>query len=142
MTKKTRVYQKEILIQKETKREMVGEAFLPYNQIPLTGEPPTDWKIIISQKFSHRSRSSKTQIRLPSIGILALGKGGPGACGLQDQQGLSAGLECRIPQDSSGKRDSIVGGCTKFHVHWDPEHQTCLWVLEGFLGKQGAYGSL
>ena len=87
LTKKTRVYQKKILyIQRRRQKEMVGEAFLPYNQIPyLPGEPLTDWKIIISQKFSHRSRSSETQIRLPSIGILALGRGGPGACGLQDQ---------------------------------------------------------
>ena len=65
---------------------MVGDAFLPYNQVPyLSGEPLTDWKIIISQKFSHRSRSSESQIRLLSIGILALGRGAPGACGFQDQ---------------------------------------------------------
>ena len=94
---------------------MVGEAFLPYNQIPyLPGEPPTDWKIIISQKFSHRSRSSKTQIRLPSIGILALGKGGPGACGLQDQQGLSAGLECRNSTGLlRGKETPLLEGAHK-----------------------------
>ena len=51
LTKKTRIYQKKILyIQRQRRRqkEMVGDAFLPYNQIPyLSGEPLTDWKIII-----------------------------------------------------------------------------------------------
>ena len=49
------------------------------------------------------------------------------------------GLECR---NSTGllrgkQRLHYWRVHTKFHVHWDPEHQTYLWVLEGFLGKQG-----
>ena len=41
-----------------------------YSQIPYpTGGLPKNWKIIIPQKFSHRSESPEPHIRLPSLGV-------------------------------------------------------------------------
>ena len=49
---------------------MVGVAPLWYNQIPSpSGGWPTSWRIIILQKFSHRSESSEPHARLPCIGF-------------------------------------------------------------------------
>ena len=40
------------------------------NQIPHTlGGQPTNWRIIISQEFSHRSESSEVHTRLPSLEV-------------------------------------------------------------------------
>ena len=47
----------------------VGGALLWYNQIPYPpGGQPTNCKIIILQRFSHRSERSETHVRLPSLG--------------------------------------------------------------------------
>lgn len=41
-----------------------------YNQIPYPlGEPPTNRRITILQKFSYRSESSEPRVRLPSLGV-------------------------------------------------------------------------
>ena len=41
-----------------------------YNHIPYPpGGLPTNWKIIITQRFSHRSESSEPQARLLSLGV-------------------------------------------------------------------------
>ena len=43
---------------------------MQYNQIPCSpGRRPTNWKIIISQRFCHRSESSELHVRLPSLGV-------------------------------------------------------------------------
>ena len=64
-----------------------------YNQIPypLRGRP-TYWRIIIMQRFSHRSESLGPH-RLPRA--LAPGRQAPRAFGFEGQQGLTAGT----PQD-------------------------------------------
>ena len=49
---------------------MVGGVDLWYNPIPYPlGMCHTNWRIIILQKFSHRSESSELHVRLPSLGI-------------------------------------------------------------------------
>ena len=49
---------------------MVGGALFRYNQIPcLLGGWPTDWKIIVLQRFSHRSESSEPNVRVPTLRV-------------------------------------------------------------------------
>ena len=90
---------------------MAGGALSRYNQIPYPpGGQLTNWKIIILQRFSHRSESSEPHVRLPSLG------GAPRAFGFEGQQGLSAGA----PQDWGKQRLHSWRAHTRFHVHWDP----------------------
>ena len=96
---------------------MVRRALLWYNQIPyMPGGWHTNWKIIILQRFSHRSKSSESHIRFPQPWGLALGGGAPRAFGFEGQWGLSTGA----PQDWRKHRLHSWRVHTRFHVHWDP----------------------
>ena len=66
-----------------------------YNQIPyqLVGRP-TDWKIMVSQRVSHRSASSEPHFRLQNLRVWQC-KEAPPASGFENQQGWSVGT----PQD-------------------------------------------
>ena len=51
---------------------MVGGALLQYRQNPfLLDGQLTSWKVITSQRFSHRSESSEPHIVVPTLGSLA-----------------------------------------------------------------------
>ena len=55
--------------QRRSHNKMVGGVLSWYNEIPYPpGGWPTNWKIIISQRFSHRSESWEPYVRLPSLG--------------------------------------------------------------------------
>ena len=82
----------------------VGRADLWYNQIPYSpGGWPTNWRIIIWQRFSHRSESSEPHIRLPSP---ASGRWAPTAFGSEGQQVLIS-----VCHRTGGNRDFILKGC-------------------------------
>ena len=50
--------------------ETVGGVHSWFNQIPyLLGGWPTNWKIIISQRFSHRIENFETHSRIPSLRV-------------------------------------------------------------------------
>ena len=57
----------------------------------MLGGQPTNQKLIISWKFSHRSKSSEPHIKLPSLGGLATG-GAPREAGFEGQGGLVTGI--------------------------------------------------
>ena len=67
----------------------VGECVW-YNQISyLPGGQPTNWKVIISQNFSHRSESSEAQLRVPNLGVWHMDKS------LEHLAWRPVGLQCR-----------------------------------------------
>lgn len=69
---------------KEEKRQWQGVLF-QYNQILyLPGGQPTNLKIIILQRFSHRSKSSEPNIRLQTLGS-GHGKGSSQTFGFEGQ---------------------------------------------------------
>ena len=56
--------------QRRSHNKMVGSVHSWYNQTPYPmGGQPTNWKIIISQRFSHRSKSSEPLVRLSSLRV-------------------------------------------------------------------------
>ena len=65
-----------------------GGMFSWYNHIPYL--LPTNWKVIISQRFSHRSESFEPQVRLPSLGMWHWEEEPPEHLALK-----ASGLECR-----------------------------------------------
>ena len=65
-----------------------GGVFSWYDHIPYL--LPTYWKIIISQRFSHRSESFEPQVRLPSLGTWHWEEEPPEHLALK-----ASGLECR-----------------------------------------------
>ena len=79
-----------------------------YNQIPYPpGGQPTNWKIIISQRFSHRSESSEPHVRLPSLGVWH-----------QEEEPLvhlatSVGLECRSSTGLGETETTLLEGTHK-----------------------------
>ena len=71
-TKKTGSYQKDILHPKtEKKTQQDGRrGTFEIKSYPIPAKrATTNWKIIISQRFSDRSESSESHIRLPSQGV-------------------------------------------------------------------------
>ena len=75
-----------------TTRRWVGGTDLWYNQIPHPpGGHPTNWRVIILQRFSHRSESSEPHIRIPSPGVQHREDKPPRTFGFEDQWGLIAG---------------------------------------------------
>ena len=72
LTKKTRTYQKKDILRSSQRsgNKMTGWTFLSHHQLayPPSGQP-TNWKIIISQRFSNKSESFEPQFRLPSLRI-------------------------------------------------------------------------
>ena len=89
-------------------RQLVGGVHLRYNQIPyhLIGQP-TKWRIIILQKFSHRSESSKPHIRLPILGVQHWEEEPPERLALKASRAWLQELS-----RTGGNTDSTLGGCT------------------------------
>ena len=144
---RTRAYQKRCSASKDIKKKpqwdgRTGTLAKWCNPIP-PGAQSTGWRIIILQKFSHRSDSSKPHIRLPGLGGLAWGRGGaPRAFGFEGQQGLIAGA----PGDWEKQRLHSWKAHTGSFTCWDPGQtqwiyrslsRTYLLVLEGLLGRRG-----
>ena len=88
---------------------MVGGVHSQYNQIPYPpGGWPKNWKIIISQRFSHRSESSELHVRLPSLGVWNQEEESP------DHLALKASKAWFQDFHRSGiNRNSTLGGCTQ-----------------------------
>ena len=101
--------------QRRSHNETAGGVLWGYNQILyLPGGWLTNWKIIILQKFSHRSDSCEPQVSLSSLGVWH---------GEENPQGFwlwrPAGLECR---DSTGlgKTTPLLEGTHKFSCALGP----------------------
>ena len=123
---------------------MVEGAHLRNNQIPYPlGGRPTNWRTIISQKFSHRSESSELHVRLPSLGVWHWEEDCPEHLALK-----ASGAWVQELHRTRGNRDSIHWRAhTISCVHQDPGRkqwlhrslgQTNLLVSQGLLGRQGA----
>ena len=112
LPKKIFYFQRQIRI-----HEMVGGAHSRHSQIPyLLGGQPTNWKIIILQKYSHRSESSG-----PMSGSLVWGSGTgrrnpPRTFGFENQGGLITGT----PQDWGKQKCHSWSVHTRSRVHQDP----------------------
>ena len=123
---------------------MVGGTLLGYNQISyLPRGWCTNWKTIISQKFSHTTESSEPHVSLPSLGDwhweepskhLKLWRPGAGGAWLQELH------------RTEGNRNSTFKGTHKVSYALRPStkqwlkmvlNQTYLWVLKCLLGRQG-----
>ena len=121
LMERTRAYQKRCSASKDIKKKpqwdgRTGTLAKWCNPIP-PGAQSTGWRIIILQKFSHRSDSSKPHIRLPGLGGLAWGRGGaPRAFGFEGQQGLIAGA----PGDWEKQRLHSWKAHTGSFTCWDP----------------------
>ena len=121
---------------------MVRGAHSWYSKIacPLGGWP-TNWKLIISQSFSHRSESSEPHVRLPNLGVWH-----------RDEESLehlvlkASGAWVQELNGTGGNRDSTLGGRTQGFTHTVTREkqwlhrtlgQTYLQIVEGLLRKQG-----
>ena len=72
----------------------MGAITIRSNPIP-AGWRPTDWRLIIPQRPSHRSESPEPHIRLPGLRVQQIGEGAPKESGFESQYGLITGS----PQD-------------------------------------------
>ena len=87
---------------------MVGEALSQHNQIryPPSGLP-TDWKIIISQRFSHRIENSESPHK-------ALQPEGLAEEEVSEHLALTSSGSCvQELHRTRGNTDSALGGCTQ-----------------------------
>ena len=122
---------------------MIWGMLLKYKQIlyPLS-EQPTNWKIIISQRFSHRRKSYEPHIRLSSLGP-GIRRRCPQSIWLWRPAGLksrsSTGLwETKVPLSrGTHKVSRALGHRATQLLHWNVG-QTQLQVLENLLGKWGS----
>ena len=127
---------------------MVGGALLWYNKIPyLPGGWPTNWKIIMSQRFSHRIELS------PMSGSPAWGSG----IGKRSPQSIwhwrSVGLECRSCTGLMETETPLLEGSHKVShalgprprakqwLHRSPG-QTYLWISESLEEAEVGCGSM
>ena len=88
----------------------------------------TNWKIIISQSFYHRTQRSKPNIRLSSLGVCQREKEFLGHPVL-----WLVGLQCR---DQGKQKLHSWRVHTRFHGHWDPKQSsdsTETWGGRGWL---------
>ena len=119
----------------------VAEVLSRYNQIlyPLGGQP-TNWKIIILQRFSHRSENSKPHVRLSQPGGSGIGRRSPQSIWLW----RPVRLECRSSRglgetenpllESAHKVSRALGPRAKQWLHRSLG-QTYLQVLKGLLRR-------
>ena len=107
----------------------------------MPGGWPTNWKIIVPQKFSHRSKSSEPHVRLPSLGVWQLEEVPPENLALK-----SSRVRSQEFHRTGGNRNSTLGGCTQGLLctktqgkQWTRKRQgqTYLVVLEGLLWRWG-----
>ena len=131
----------------ETKKKPRRDSWrgaMQQNQIPYpSGGQPTNWKIIIPQKFSYRSECSEPCSRLPSLGSLEQEKEPP-----ENQTLKASGFWLQEFHRTGGNKHSTLKGCTQGLVHtrtqgkkqWPHKSlgQTYLLVLEGLLWRWGA----
>ena len=120
---------------------MVGGAHSWYNQITyLLGGRHTNWRIIISQKFSHRSESLEPYVKPQAWGF-GTRRRSPQSIWFEGQWGLIEGN----PQDWEKWKLQFWRVHTRSLAHQDPGKkqwlhrglgQTYLLVLEGLLGRQ------
>ena len=115
LTKKTGTYQKKIFYIQQQRRshsEMVGGVLLWCNQLPYQpGAQPTNWKIITLQKFSHRSESSESHIRLPSLRVWLREEECPEYLAFKASRAWEQELH-----RTGGNRDSTLGGHKVSHT--------------------------
>ena len=78
----------------------------------MQGGRSTNWRIIMSQKFIHRSESSEPHIRLPSLGVWHRVEDPPEHLALKASRAWLQEL-CR----TGGGRDSTLGGHTQGLAH-------------------------
>lgn len=105
--------------QRQRRKKTVGGVLLQYNQILyLPGGQPTNLKIIILQRFSHRSKSFECNIRLQSLGS-GHGRRSSQTFGFKGQWSLCP----RVSQDWGNQWFHPWRNHT-FYVHWDPK-QSC-----------------
>lgn len=107
---------------KKKLNKMAGRMHSSYNQIPYPlGGRITNWRIIISQKFSHRSESCEPLIKLPPDWGSGMGRRTPSrAFNLEGHWGLIAGA----PQHG-GSRDSTLAGCMQVLMHTRSQGKGC-----------------
>ena len=88
-----------------------------YNQIPynLDGRL-TNWRIMILQKFFHRSESSEHHIRLPSLGVQHQEEEPPEHLALK-----VSGVSLQELHRTGGNRDSTLRGCTQGLSHTETQ---------------------
>ena len=107
--KRLKPIKKYILHPKTKKKPQDSGALSRFNQIPYPlGRQLTNWKIIILQGFSHRSKSSEPQVRLLNLGIWHQKQKFPKHLALRP-----VGLECRsatgLGETDSTLREHIQG---------------------------------
>ena len=108
----------------------------------MPGWRATIWKIIIPQKFSHRSESPEPRISLPSLGAWEQEEETPENLALK-----ASGVWSQEFHRTGENRNSTLGGCTQGLVHtgtqgkqqWPHKRlgQTYLLVLEGLRWRRG-----
>lgn len=120
-------------------QEAKGQVHSRGNQIPChPAGQPTDWTIIKSQNFSHRS-GSWAPCQAPQSRGQSLGGGASRALGFTGQQGLTAGASPVPPgwgkqPPPSEDTHRCSGWKLRFHTNLG---QTYFLVLEGLLGRWG-----
>ena len=99
--------------QRRSHNETVGGEHSQYNQMPYPlGGWPTDWKIIILQRFSHQNESSEPHLRLPSLGVCHWEEEPPDHLALKTSRARLQEIH------RTGKnRNSIPGGCIQVFVY-------------------------
>ena len=108
------------------------------------GGQPTNWKIIITQKFSHRNKSSEPHARVPSLGVLQQEEEPP------ENLALKAGRVWLQEFYRTGwNRNSTLEGCIQGLMHtrtqgkkqWPHKRlgKTYLLVLENLLQRWGEW---
>ena len=114
---------------------MVGGVHSWYNQIPYPPSGwPTNWKIIISQRLSHRHESSEPHIRLPSLGVWHQEEKPPEHLAVKD-----SGAWLQELYRAWGKINSTLEECTQGSMCTGVQGKSILGqiylrVLEGRLG--------
>ena len=95
--------------QRRSHNKMVGGALSWYNPISyLPVGQPTNWKIIVSQRFSHWSESSQPHVRLPILRVWNREEEPPEHFALKASVAWVQELH-----RTGGNRDSTLGGCTQ-----------------------------
>ena len=121
---------------------MAGRMHSSYNQIPYPlGGRITNWRIIISQKFSHRSESCEPLIKLPRLGVWYGEEDPSRAFNLEGHWGLIAGA----PQHGGKQRLHSCRVHASSHAHQKPGErlwlhwrlsQTYMLVLGSLVGRE------
>ena len=121
---------------------MVGKSHSWNKQFPYSWSGcPTNWKIILSQTFSHRNEVSEPHVRLPSLGVWLQGEELPEHMALNSVRAWVQELHrtggTKTPRvEGTHKVSYTLGHRVKQWLHWSLD-QTYLWISEGFLESVG-----